>query len=127
MVNVINAILLITGKVYGLSGGSAELVYTVFRDLKSIDVVFGVLMLGLAAFIIFTRFQLSGYKKRGPLFLYLSYGSNIVVSGIYMLAVKGVIGQSVANSGTSASMFASIVMLIINIIYFNKRKELFVN
>ena len=61
--------------------------------------------------------------------LYILYGANILFGIIYAIAV-GIVchDMSIAfSSGTIGSFVGSGVMLAVNIVYFNKRKHLFVN
>jgi hypothetical protein len=123
---VISGISLLTGSVYG---EDAALVYEVFDNLKMIDVIFGVLLIALAAFGVFTRFRLSGYYKNGPLMLIALYAFGIVANLGYMIAAYAVLPEMVTNeldlSSTISSAVTSVAMIVINFSYFKKRSHLF--
>lgn len=129
--NVLSGIRSISGIQYG---EDSRTVYGVFPGLKTIDVIFGVVLFLLAAYAIVTRFQLSGLKKNGPAMLYGVYILNMICSIIYIIAVYAVVSSSSAinvgslfGSQIVSSFVVPIVFLIINIVYFGKRKDIFVN
>ena len=130
VVNAINAIRFFTGLVNG-SSADAQWLYAFFPSWKTVDIVVGLLLLVLAAFSIFTRFRLSGYYKNGPLCLYLTYGLSALSNIVYLIGVALVIsgtGISLTDLDiipTVTSIVVSIVMVVINVVYFNKRKQLF--
>ncbi|MGN1306156.1 MAG: zinc ribbon domain-containing protein [Faecousia sp.] len=130
VVNAINAIRFFTGLVNG-SSADAQWLYAIFPSWKTVDIIVGLLLLVLAAFSIFTRFRLSGYYKNGPLCLYLTYGLSALSNIVYLLGVALVIsgtGISLTDLDivpTVTSIVVSIVMIVINVLYFNKRKQLF--
>lgn len=128
VLNAFSAVSAITGMQYETAETSAELVYLIFPSLKSVDTMYGVALLALAAFAVFTRFALAKYKTFAPLCLYITYGAGTAVSLIYSVAVSNIIKTSVfEDPAIIASIVTSIVMIVINVVYFNKRKELFTN
>ncbi len=132
VLNFIAAMLYITGSVYpATSGGqaTAKLVYEVYgSSLKTIDVLYGIVMLALAAFCIITRFKLSGFKKGAPVFLYAVYIADVVVTLIYNIALTAVTDiPSIFTVSNISSITMTVIMVILNYIYFKKRQELFVN
>lgn len=130
VINVYNGISYITGLLYGQD---AEIVYEIFSGLKTVDMVFGVLSIALAAFAVFTRFRLSKFCKNGPVLLHLVYAANCVLGLLYAIGVAAVMPEymsvtEVINVSQLVSSFVvSGVMIAINVVYFNKRKHLFVN
>ena len=90
------------------------------------DVFYGVVMILIGGFSIFTRFLLSKYRKNGPLFLYILYGVGAGLSLIYSIAVMSISGVNQVANGV-VSVIVSAVFIIFNIKYFGKRKNLFTN
>lgn len=100
------------------------------------NTIMAIVCIMLAGCAIFVRFQLSGYKKKGPA-LYLSYLGIVAVANlVYIIATISFV-QALYDSvgGTfDISEFSSyigqiimhFVLLIANIVYFKKRKFLFV-
>ena len=126
VLNLITAIRYFAGSIYGENSAG---IYSYFKGLKTVDIIYGVLCLGLVALALVARFSLSGFKKNGPTLLYTLYGANILFGVIYAIAV-GIVchDMSIAFSpGTIGGFIGSGVMLAVNIIYFNKRKHMFVN
>ena len=127
LINLANAIAVLTGAHYQ---GAADTVYAVFPAQRAVDIFYGVLCLGLAAFGVYTRFALSGFKRRGP-GLYLGLiAANILVPVLFML-LSSVFTRipltSLLDVNGITSLAANIAMLVVNKIYFGKRKDLFVN
>ena len=93
----------------------------------------GVLLLAMAAFAIYVRMQLAGFKVSGPKMLYILYGASAVIQVIYTIIVYFTIskygnpGELINLSTTFSSVAISIVMIVVNKIYFDKRRDLFVN
>lgn len=130
----LNAILNVREGIIGLTGaqydGMAERVYRFYENLKIYDTIYGVAVILLAAYAIWVRFKLSGFKKDGPMMYFICLGANIVIPLIYVALASGEIGVSmgdVLSNGSSTTIVGSIIMLVVNIVYFKNRKHLFVN
>ena len=127
LVNFLSGFSLLTGSIYE---GDAELVYAFFDELESIDTLVGIALIALAAFGVFVRFRLSGFYQNGPALLNATYIAAIVISIVYLMGVSSVLGdfaEGMDFSSYISSVVSSIAMVIINTIYFKKRKHLFVN
>ncbi len=131
VLNFIAAMLYITGAVYpATSGGqaTAQLVYETFgSSLKTVDVLYGIVLLCLAAFGIVTRFKLSSFKKEAPVCLYVVYIADVVFMLIYSIAVTATTDVLSISASDISSITATVIMVILNYIYFKKRQDLFVN
>lgn len=130
VLNFISAIMVFTGAQYDLEPSTLKLLYAFFPDLKTVDILYGLMLFGLMVFAFFTRMFLAGYKKNGPKMLYGLYIAAACVNLFYCIGVSAavpadeVIGQAVAT--TIGSIIGSAVMVIVNVIYFKKRANLFV-
>ena len=83
-----------------------------------------------AAVALIARFRLAGYHKNGPTLLYIVYAGNTIINLIYYFAAGSIVSFEVlteASSNVITNAVVSIVMIIINVTYFGKRKHLFVN
>ncbi len=131
VINVISGIPFLTGSIYDTSSGyegTSDLVYAFYPGLKTIDVMYGIVALATAVLCIVARFALAKYKKSGPALLLSVYAVGIVISIIYFIAFKAIVTDvDLDTSSIVSSMVSSVVMIIINKIYFDKRKHLFVN
>lgn len=136
--NAINGIKLIIGDQY--RDGNVDmsgLVYSQFGALKTVDVVYGIVLIAFALFTLYTRSRLAGYCKNGPKMLLLMYILNFAFAVLYTAAVY----ITLASYGVSLSIVdflltdgvtvlttavADGVMIVINLEYFRNRKHLFV-
>lgn len=119
-----NGIKMLTGLAYG---SDAALVYRYLPTLKIVDMAYGVLILLCAALAIYSRFMLAQYRRSGPPCLYALYIATNAADLLYVAATSLLLGESTLNSQTASSCVTSVIFLIINITYFQKRKHLFVN
>ena len=129
VVNVYNGIQMMSGGQYK---GMAELVYNTIKGMKGIDIVFGLLFIVLGVAAIVVRFQMSGFKKQGPV-MYMGFCAAVcLVSLAYIIAVKIIVSKytddtSSLNSASIVQLISTGVMLAVNIPYFKNRQHLFVN
>lgn len=116
---------LLTGSHYE---GMSSMVYAYYPSLKTIDIVVGAATIALAVFAIVVRQKLANFQSDGPRMLITLYVGSVAVSVIYLILVMGVIGSDVIEISTlMPSLSVSIVMAIVNKIYFDKRQHLFIN
>ena len=128
VINCIYGILYLTGKVYDMKqDGSSDLVYLFFKDLKTLDVIYGLALFALAAFGIFVRSELAKYKADGPKYLYALNGSAAALIFLYALIAGSIIEQSAFSAEVVGSIIGSVSMIVVNKVYFDKRAHLFVN
>ncbi len=127
---LISAYIISTGRHYINEYGNnvSDLVYEVFPGLQSLDTTMGVLMIVLAVYAIITRFMLSGYKKAGPPMYIVFYILGILISGYYLIRARSVASEVELDlTEYYVQVVYNIIIMALNIVYFNKRKELFVN
>ena len=128
LLNLFNGVSYLTGYLYG---GNSALVYTVYPSLKAFDVCFGIIYIVIVGYAIYTRMMLAKYKKTGPLNLYILLGANILMGILSNVAILAYVGTDVLDASDMTSfgrqLAATITLLIVDIVYFNKRKHLFVN
>ncbi|MBR5239177.1 MAG: hypothetical protein IKW04_01200, partial [Clostridia bacterium] len=127
VLNLSTGIQLLTGAHYQ---GDAELVYEVFAGLKSVDMMMGIASIAFAVFALYTRFQLSGFRKNGPAVVVAFYAFSAVLNIAYLIGLNSVIPAEVIGQLNTSSFFSSIitsaVLVVANKVYFDKRKHLFV-
>lgn len=124
LVNLVTAGKYFTGAYYE---GSAEMVYDFFPALQPLDIVMGVVCLALAVYAVVVQRALAKFRAKGPMMYYLMYIVNTAVTVLYLIIGSIIIGQSAFTAEVAGSIIGSIVMLFVNIPYFNNRKHLFVN
>ena len=131
LINFVFGFNYITGGIYfSQTNGqaTAEMVYATFgMGLKVLDIIYGILMIAIAVFSIYTRFRLAKFKSNGPLCVYILYGSGACLTLLYNIVLIVVTGLNQLTSATSiTSLIISAGFILINYSYFKKRKELFV-
>ena len=124
LVNLVTAGKYFTGAYYE---GNAEMVYRFFPALQPLDIVMGVVCLALAVYAVVVQRALAKFRAKGPMMYYLMYIVNTAATVLYLLIGSIIIGQSAFTAEVAGSIIGSIVMLFVNIPYFNNRKHLFVN
>ena len=129
-INIFTAVTYLTGSIYldgDMTMSDVEVLYLFYPTAKMIDVIYGVLLIALAAYAIFTRFQLSGFKRRGPFLFILMYVLNLVIGLLYGISIMFTF-ETVLLGFISfvPSIITSVVMIFVNVVYFRKREELFV-
>ena len=107
-----------TGSIYETEQIDPLTVYSLFPGVKAVDIVYGILLLVLAVFMIVTRFQLSGLKKNGP---------KIAIAIIYAVLISCTTDYMAFDASTVSQCVLPIVMAIVNKVYFDRRKDIFVN
>lgn len=128
MVNCIfNTITYFTGLHYG-SITDAALVYNYYgMKLKVLDICFAILYLIAFVFAILVRQKLAHFKLKAPQwylgFLIYTLALNI----LYLILASILIGVPLLDAALIGNLVGSVVMIVINWIYFNKRASLFIN
>ena len=129
-INIFTAVTYLTGSVYlgeDMTMSDVEALYMFYPTAKMIDVIYGVLLIALAAYAIFTRFQLSGFKRRGPFLFILMYVLNLVIGLFYGISIMFTFETGLLGFISFVpSIITSVVMIFVNVVYFRKREELFV-
>lgn len=108
---------------------TAEMVYAMYgTPLKIWDVLYGLIMLGTAAFSIITRFKLAKFKQNAPKFLYILYIAGAALGLVYNIGVALITGaEGIFNSSFITSIIFTGIIVFANYKYFSKREELFCN
>lgn len=116
----------------GLSLFSSVLVgsaYSLFPGQSAVDIIYGIACILLGIYTIVTRFQLARFRKNAPMMLHGVYILNILFSLIYLFATSAVtlIPLSMLFNAQMVGQFVgAAVMIVINVIYFGKRRDMFV-
>ena len=125
--NGISALAMITETQYG---SNRVMVYMVYPSMRTVDVLFGLLLIAVSVYTIYTRFQLARFKIGAPRKLNWVYALSLTFSLLYLAVAAAVIGLPLGDmmdSDTWATIPTSIAMMVVNSVYYGKRSELFVN
>ena len=118
-----------------LSGGiyntesARDTAYATYHGLQTFDIIFGILQLCLAAYILYTRFQLAGWKLGAPNKLYAMYIADASLCLLVAVAMGVLTNQSLSQLAEvyAGSLIMDLILLFANQSYYGKRIELFVN
>lgn len=128
VMNILNAIGVLSGFFYQSGGYSmAYEVYFMYPDLKTLDYLYGMSLIAIGGFFIYVRFQLAGFRRGAPKLLIGLYVAATAISLIYSVAVSSIVGASVADTSSIGSLLGSVIMIVINYVYYRNRASLFVN
>lgn len=127
--NIGNAIRIITGEIYG-SDIDIPLLYETFPNLKSVNIVVGIMCIAAALFgVLYVRRQLVGFKSNAIMLFLFYCVIGLIITLIHTAASSAILGVSFSDIATQfiGQLVGTIVFVVLNYIYFNKRKHMFVN
>lgn len=131
VVNVVNAIPVFTGSLYG---ADSDYIYNMVSGLKILDLVYGAGMIAVAVLAIVARNQLKHFSAKGPATYYkVLILSMVLAAGYTMLSSMVISGSALGPyyepqyTTMVSSLASSLIMLFCNKTYFGKRAHLFVN
>ena len=122
LLNTITGIMYLTGAHYQ---GKADLVYAFFAGLRAVDIIMGIIVLGMAALAIYVRQCLAHYKAGAPMKYVILLTINAVVSLLYVIIASIIIGKSALTVSVISNIVGTIVVAALSYTYFQKRKFMF--
>lgn len=129
VINLIAGIISFVGGEYMILGLDPEEVYGIYDGLKTLDIGYGIVYLSFIPFALYVRSALAGFKKEAPNMFYIYDIAGAVISVSYTLfssiVTDGDISQTIGQ--LIGSIAGNVLFIALNVIYFNKRKQLFVN
>lgn len=124
---VFNAITFFTGLHYG-SAMDAAMVYAYYgMGLKVVDIIFGLIYIGIGVFAFLVRQKLAHFKKKAPQRYIGLLISTLAANLLYMMIVSILTGMFLLDASTIGNIIGNVIMIVINWIYFQKRTSLFIN
>ena len=124
IVNLIDSLQFFTGSILG---DDVEILYAYYPLLKVLNLAFALILVTYAVFAIYTRYRLAQFRQNGPACLHALYLVQLAMVLIYWLAGSLILGEWLDLASGFSDLISSIVILCINIVYFRKRRHLFVN
>lgn len=105
-----------------------------YSTLRIIDILYGIVLIAMAAGAIYVRMQLAAFRANGPKLFLCLWAAVTVVQMIHDMAVLAIVTRADANALLSPSVATIIgqligmgIYIVLNNIYFKKRAHLFVN
>ena len=131
ILNILTGFFTLSGGQYE---GDAEKVYYVFRGMKTLDTVYGLVVIVIGVLLLFTAYRLLKLKTGAPKLLLACLAITAVVSIAYSVMATNEIHSVLRNADTSeitasaiGSAIGSAVSFVLHMIYYKKRNHLFVN
>ena len=122
--NVASGVEMIMGWQYGAETGAQ--IYGSYPLLRPVDIIYGIITIGFGFFAIVLRQRLLRFKRNAPQLLLLMYVISLIITVVYFLIASLIIGEMLGSEVLIANAIASGVMIVLNKIYFDKRKSLFI-
>ena len=121
--NILSGLVQLSGSQYGVD---AAQVYAYYNGLQSIDLVFGVMCIGLGAAQIVARFKLARFKAVGPKLLLATYLGAAAFNLLYPVVASAVTGLALSELLDVGTVIGNVLMFFLNRIYYSKRAQMFV-
>ena len=130
--NAYRGVQCLEGKQYDSSGLGARLVYSVLPSMKTADKLLGIALIVLAVVGGIAAVRLLKLRAGAPGWLTALYAANLAVGiGYIIMVISAVSGYKVDTTElieqSVLSTLISLIMIVINRIYYKKRADLFVN
>ena len=132
VLNTLSAFTYFSGFAYmDIAGNNVtSLYYQTYPGLQIFDMIYAALLIGISVFAVYTRFSLAQFKKAGPKMLLIYYGVSNGVSLVYEIGCAffaGTIQDPLTIASLAMTVLFTVIIMILNNIYFEKRAHLFVN
>ena len=125
---IVRGLLIVSGIIYHLYGMDPVIVYKFHPKLEYVDLIYGIVSVALSTYQIIMANRLHLFCKNGPLLMIIFLILSITSSFFYLIASNAAIGRiSITIVHDFLLTAALIPYMIINIIYYQKRQDLFVN
>lgn len=125
---IVRGLLIVSGIIYHLYGMDPVIVYKFHPKLEYVDLIYGIVSVALSTYQIIMANRLHLFCKNGPLLMIIFLILSITSSFFYLIASNAAIGRiSITLVHDFLLTAAFIPYMIINIIYYQKRQDLFVN
>ena len=111
--------------IFGMSyGDSSSYIYSVYPGMRVLDIVYGIVLLGIAFVALYVRMHLAQFKSDGPQLYLMMILLNVCVSAVYSLLTM-VITRGYDYGTIGGMLIGGVVMYVLNRTYFGKRQHLF--
>lgn len=128
LANVATAYEVFSGGHYNKGFTTAELVYEFYGNgLKYADKFYGACLLFAALLGVITAMAILKFKSSAIKLVPAIYLYNAIVVTVYCALVSGITGVNYFSPAQIVAIIMGVIMVCINVVYFNKRKHIFVN
>ena len=102
-------------------------IYDYYEGLQGIDIAMGIAFIATGIMFAIARNALANYKENALKLLMVAYGNAIADNVVYMIFISAIIGTEAISSSFVISLIGSIVMTVVNYIYYKNREYMFYN
>ena len=131
IINIISGLMTMTGSIYDMQNSSSDFVYSVFPSLSTLDKIYGVVLIIVSIIGFVARQKLAKFCTDGPKWYFTFLGTSLGAIIFYTVGSLSIYGQYLSGSEVNGQTYGQIIgfvlLIVLNIVYFNKRKHLFVN
>ena len=106
-------------------GLNASRVSTLYPELKNCEMFNGIALVALGLYVFFARSRLKNYRRNALRSLMLTYVFGIIICLVYTIWASSAINANVIDISGGVLFGFSVIFLIVNGIYYYKRKDLF--
>ncbi len=123
---------IMAGVQYIGSSAQTEEILAAFPLIRTVELVYGALTLGMGVLALITRFALANYKRIAPKLIVGLYVYGLVISLGYNAIVLGMTSSTyepvdfiITGMSVGTSVILNLALIGCNYVYFKKRKRLF--
>ena len=127
VLTICNGLNTLTGWDFGDANLHASRIYNLYPSLKNCEMFYGIALVVLGACKFFARSRLKNYRRNALGSLMITYVFPIIVFLVYTIWASSAINGTVIDISGAVVSGLSVIFLIVNGIYYSKRKGLFVN
>lgn len=125
---IVRGIIISTGSIYHLYGLEPLVVYSFYPKLDPVNTIYGFVRVALGIYQVYTFQDLRLFCKNSPRSMVIFFILYIISSFVFQIASNAAVGRISDNFVLNLLLTAALIpYLIINIIYYRKRKDLFIN
>lgn len=122
--NIFMGVQAVIGMQYG-DADTASQVYALYSGLKIVDIIYGAALVALGVYSFIVRSKLAHYRTGAPKHLLLLYALAFAMNLIYVAGASLATGMNLMSADVVMSLVISIIMIVANKVYFDKRAHLF--
>ena len=111
--------------IFGISNGeSSSYLYSMYPGMRVLDIVYGIILVGMAFVALYGRMHLAQFKEDGPRLSLLMLLVNVCITAAFSLLTMVITGYYELST-VSGALLGGVIMYVLNRTYFGKRQHLF--
>ncbi|MBQ3338257.1 MAG: zinc-ribbon domain-containing protein [Atopobiaceae bacterium] len=111
--------------IIGISyGESSSYLYSMYPGMRVLDIVYGIILIGMAFVALYVRMHLAQFKEDGPRLYLLMLLVNVCITAAFSLLTMVITGYYELST-VSGALLGGVIVYVLNRTYFGKRQHLF--